>query len=119
MMNVSSKGALFFSFIVITICIISVVVGGSFSQIWIQHEVTKVAKKTVFLEKRHQKILEKIDHLDERIASEHQPIVLQTKVSNRLVPIKDEQIIWVESESTGLSETFVNTQNSQNKVFRN
>ena len=118
-MGGSNKGAMLFSFSVMVICLLTVVGGGSFSLLWIQHEVSKVAKQTVLLEKRHQEMLRKLDYLDERIANAHQPIVLQSKVSNRLVPILDKQIVWVESTATGAGSAYVNAQNSQGEVFRN
>ena len=119
MMGGSNKGAMLFSFSVMVICLLTVIGGGSFSLLWIQHEVSKVAKQTVLLEKRHQEMLRKLDYLDERIANAHQPIILQSKVSNRLVPIMDKQIVWVESTSSGAGSAYVNAQNSQSEVFRN
>ena len=68
MMGGSNKGAMLFSFSVMVICLLTVIGGGSFSLLWIQHEVSKVAKQTVLLEERHQEILRKLNHLDERIA---------------------------------------------------
>ena len=118
-MGGSNKGAMLFSFSVMVICLLTIVGGGSFSLLWIQHEVSKVARQTVLLEKRHQEMLRKLDYLDERIANAHQPIVLQSKVSNRLVPILDKQIVWVESTATGAGSAYVNAQNSQGEVFRN
>ena len=119
MMVGSNKGAMLFSFSVMVICLLTVIGGGSFSLLWIQHEVSKVAKQTVLLEKRHQEMLRKLDYLDERIANAHQPIILQSKVSNRLVPIMDKQIVWVESTTSGAGSVYVNAQNSQSDVFRN
>lgn len=119
MMSGLNKGAILFSFCVMMICILTVVGGGSFSLLWIQHEVSKVAKQTVLLEKRHQEILRKLDYLDERIANAHQPIVLQSKVSTRLVPIMDKQIVWVETTASGAGSAYVNAQNSQGDVFKN
>ena len=118
-MGSSNKGAMLLSFSVMAICLLSVIGGGSFSLLWIQHEVSKVAKETLLLEKRNQDILRKLNHLDERIAKAHQPIFLQSKVSNRLVPIMDKQIVWVESTTSGAGSVYVNAQNSQSEVFRN
>lgn len=109
----TNKGALLFSFGIMVICFLTVIGGGSFSLLWIQHEVSKVAKQTVLLEKRHQEMLRKLDYLDERIANAHQPIVLQSKVSNRLVPIMDKQIVWVETTASGAGSAYVNAQNNQ------
>ena len=116
-MDGSNKGVMLFSFSVMVISILAVVGGGSFSLLFIQHEVSKVAKQTVLLEKRHQEMLRKLDYLDERIANAHQPIVLQSKVSNRLVPIMDKQIVWVESTDSGAGSAYVNAQNRQSEVF--
>ena len=59
-MDGSNKGVMLFSFSVMVISILAVVGGGSFSLLFIQHEVSKVAKQTVLLEKRHQEILRKL-----------------------------------------------------------
>ena len=119
MMNGSNKGAILFSFGVMVVCILTIVGGGSFSLLWIQHEVSKVAKQTVLLEKRHQEMLRKLDYLDERIANAHQPIVLQSRVSNRLAPIMDKQIVWVETTGTGVGSAYVNAQNRQSDNLKN
>lgn len=119
MMNGSNKGAMLFSFGVMVVCLLTIVGGGSFSLLWIQHEVSKVAKQTVLLEKRHQEMLRKLDYLDERIANAHQPIVLQSRVSNRLAPIMDKQIVWVETTGTGVGSAYVNAQNRQSDNLKN
>ena len=119
MMGGSNKGAMLFGFGVMIVCILSIVGGGSFSLLWIQHEVSKVAKQTVLLEKRHQEMLRKLDYLDERIANAHQPIVLQSKVSNRLVPIMDDQIVWVETTATGAGSAYVHAHHTQSDIFSN
>ncbi len=114
-----NKSFMLFGFGVMIFFILSIVGGGSFSLLWIQHEVSKVAKQTVLLEKRHQEMLRKLDYLDKRIANAHQPIVLQSKVSNRLVPIMDNQIVWVETTATGADSAYVNAQNIQSDIFNN
>lgn len=119
MMSGSNKGAMLFSFSVLVVCILTIVGGGSFSLLWIQHEVSKVAKQTVLLEKRHQEMLRKLDYLDERIANAHQPIVLQSRVSRRLAPILDKQIVWVETATSEAGSTYVNVQTIQGDVFNN
>ena len=119
MMGRSNKGAIIFSFSVMVVCILTIVGGGSFSLLWIQHEVSKVAKQTVLLEKRHPEMLRQLDYLDERIANAHQPIVLQSKVSNRLAPLVDKQIVWVETATSEAGSAYVNVQNSQSDILRN
>ena len=119
MMSGSNKGAMLFSLSVLVVCILTIVGGGSFSLLWIQHEVSKVAKQTVLLEKRHQEMLRKLDYLEERIANAHQPIVLQSRVSRRLAPILDKQIAWVETATSEAGSTYVNVQTIQGDVFNN
>ena len=118
-MNGSNKRAIILSVSVMAVCILTIIAGGSFSLLWIQHEVSCVAKQTALMEKRHQEILRKLNHLDGLIANEHQPIRLQSKVSNRLVPIMDDQIIWVETTATGAGSAYVNAQNTQSDIFNN
>lgn len=119
MMRSSNKGAMLFRFSVMVVFILTIVGGGSFSLLWIQHEVSKVAKQTVLLEKRHQEMLRKLDYLDERIANAHQPIVLQSRVSNRLAPIIDKQIVWVETTNSEAGSTYVNAQTLQGDILNN
>ena len=119
MIGSSKKGFMRFSFSLMIICLLIVIGSGSFSLLWLQYQVSKVAKQTVLLEKRHQEMLRKLDYLDERIAKAHQPISLQSRVSNFLVPVIDKQIVWVESTGSGAGGTYVNAQNSQNGIFRN
>ena len=119
MMGGSNKSTILLSFSLMVICLLTVIGGGSFSLLLIQHEVSKVAEKTVLQEKRYHEMLRKLDYLDERIAKAHQPIILQSRVSNRLVPITEKQIVWVESTAYGAGNAYVNSQNSQSEVFRN
>lgn len=119
MMRSSNKGTMLFRFSVMVVFILTIVGGGSFSLLWIQHEVSKVAKQTVLLEKRHQEMLKKLDYLDERIANAHQPIVLQSRVSNRLAPIIDKQIVWVETTTSEAGSTYVNAQTLQGDILNN
>ena len=118
-MNKSNKGAIIFSVSVMAVCVLSIVAAGSFSLLWIQHEVSCVAKQTVLLEKRHQDILRKLNHLDEVIANAHHPIILQSKVSNHLVPIVDKQIVWVETTTSKTGNVYVNAQNNQSTIYKN
>ncbi|MFL2847383.1 MAG: hypothetical protein ACJZ9B_00210 [Coraliomargaritaceae bacterium] len=118
-MNGSNKRAIILSVSVMAVCILTIIAGGSFSLLWIQHEVSCVAKQTVLMEKRHQEILRKLNHLDGLIANEHQPIRLQSKVSNRLVPMVDKQIVWVETNTSETGSVYVNAQNGQSNIFKN
>ena len=117
MISGSNKGGILLYFCVIFICLLTIIGGGSFSLLWMQHEVSTVANQTVLLEKQYQETLRKLGYLDERIAKAHQPMNLQSKVSNRLVPIMDKQIVWVESAASEGGSAYLNAQNIQGEIF--
>tara|TARA_E500000178_G_C16672991_1_gene595914 strand:- start:286 stop:573 length:288 start_codon:yes stop_codon:yes gene_type:complete len=92
---------------------------GSFSLVWIQHEIASVAQQTVLLEKRHQEMMRKLNYLDERIAQAHQPIALQTKVSHQLAPVDEQRIVWVERTATEAGAVYVDAQTALDGYFDN
>tara|TARA_B100002019_G_C20796005_1_gene368926 strand:- start:50 stop:412 length:363 start_codon:yes stop_codon:yes gene_type:complete len=92
-----SNRAFSVSIAVTSLCLLVTLLFGSFALLWLQHEIKTVAEETVMLENLYNDKIRKLDYLDEKITYEHQPIVLQSRVSQNLVPINNNQIIWVES----------------------
>ena len=91
----STKSAQFsLALTLVSVLVVSCV--GSFSILWIQQEISKIAKDTVALERKHEELLRKLDYLDSRITDIHQPVAMQSRISNRLLPVKDSQIVWVD-----------------------
>lgn len=118
-MNAGRKRAIWISLSVVIFSILMTTCLGSFSLVWIQHEIASVAKQTVRLENRHQEMMRRLNFLDERIAKAHQPINLQTKVSHRLIPVDERRIVWVETTASEAGAVYVDAQNGTNRYFEN
>lgn len=118
-MNEGRKRAVWISISVVVFSVLLTTCLGSFSLVWIQHEIASVAEQTVRLEKRHQEMMRKLNFLDERIAQAHQPMALQTKVSQRLVPVDERRIVWVETTATEAGAVYVDAQNGMGGYFEN
>ena len=116
---IKNKNSLILNFGAFVFCLLSISALGSFSLIWMQCEVSKVAKETVFLEKRHDEMLRRLAYLNERIAKEHQPIVLQSRVSERLAPVVNDQVVWVNSNQFSNGSAYVNAEKKLLKTLNN
>lgn len=74
---------------------IAVTVGSAFAIVWMQQQISRTAQNTKALESDLAEMVRKIDYLDERIATIHQPVVLQGKVAGSLRPSLENQVVWV------------------------
>lgn len=93
MNNISQKARgriLFF-----VIAMIAVTVGSGFAIVWMQQQISRTAKRSQAVESQLAETVRKLRYLDERIATMHQPVVLQGKVVGTLRPSLDSQIVWV------------------------
>jgi len=79
----------------IVIAMIAVTTGSAFAIVWMQQQISRTARSTNQLEADLAEMVRKIDYLDERIASLHQPVVLQGKVAGSLRPSLENQVVWV------------------------
>jgi len=93
MNNVSQKARGRFLFFVIAM--IAVTVGSGFAIVWMQQQISRTAKRSQEVESQLAETVRKLRYLDERIATMHQPVVLQGKVAGTLRPSLDNQIVWV------------------------
>lgn len=93
MNNVSQKARGRFFFFVIAM--IAVTVGSGFAIVWMQQQISRTAKRSQEVESQLAETVRKLRYLDERIATMHQPVVLQGKVAGTLRPSLDSQIVWV------------------------
>lgn len=73
----------------------AVVVGSAFAIVWTQQQISRTAQHTKEIEADLAELVRKIGFLDERIATYHQPVVLQGKVAGTLRPSMENQIVWV------------------------
>ncbi len=93
MNNISQKARGRFLFFVITM--IAVTVSSGFAIVWMQQQISRTAKRSQEVESQLAETVRKLRYLDERIATMHQPVALQGKVSGTLRPSLDNQIVWV------------------------
>ena len=118
-MNEGRKRAVWINISVVVFSLLLTTCVGSFSLMWIRYEIASVAQQTVRLEQQYQEMLRKLNYLDERLAQAHQPIALQTKVSQQLVPVDERRIVWVETKATPASGAYVDAQSGRGGYFEN
>jgi len=100
MTNISQRARGHILFFVIAT--IAITFGSGFGIVWMQQQISRTAKRSQQVESQLAETVRKLRYLDERIATMHQPIVLQGKVAGTLRPSLDNQIVWVR-ESDGPS----------------
>lgn len=81
----------------------AVTVGSAFAIVWTQQQISRTAQNTKQIEADLAEMIRKISFLDQRIATMHQPVVLQGKVAGTLRPSMENQVVWVREQelSTG------------------
>jgi spore maturation protein CgeB len=84
--------SLIFIMIVVTAC-------SAFAVVWMQQQITRTAQSSQVMERQLAETVRKLRYLDERIATVHQPVVLQGKVSSVLRPSMENQVVWVREKS--------------------
>jgi hypothetical protein len=108
MNNISQKArGRFFFFI---IAMIAVTVGSGFAIVWMQQQISRTAKRSQEVEAQLAETVRKLRYLDERIATMHQPVVLQGKVAGRLRPSLDNQIVWVRESNVPTGRAYAVSQ---------
>ena len=81
--------------VALILAMVAVTVVGAFSIVWMQQQITRTAESSQKLESQLAETLRKLRFVDERIATQHQPVVLQGKVAG-LRPSMENQVVWVE-----------------------
>ncbi len=74
---------------------IVVTAGSALSVVWLQQQISRTAERSRQLENDLAETVRKLNYLDERIATMHQPVVLQGKVAGTLRPSMENQVVWV------------------------
>jgi hypothetical protein len=82
--------------VALILAMVAVTVISAFSIVWMQQQISRTAERSQKLESQLAETLRKLRFLDERIASYHQPAVLQGKVAGVLRPSMENQVVWVE-----------------------
>ncbi len=80
--------SLILSMVVITL-------SSAFFIVWIQQQISRTAQSSKELESDLAKSYSKLRHLDQLIAGNHQPVVLQGKVAGSLRPAVESQVVFV------------------------
>jgi uncharacterized protein HemX len=77
------------------VLIAAVIVGSAFAIVWTQQQISRTAQSAKQTEADLGEMVRKISFLDQRIATLHQPVVLEGKVAGSLRPSLENQVVWV------------------------
>ncbi len=97
-------------FLFFVIAMIAVTVGSGFAIVWMQQQISRTAKRSQEVEAQLAETVRKLRYLDERIATMHQPVVLQGKVAGTLRPSLDKQIVWVRESNVSSGRSYAVTE---------
>ena len=92
------------------VAMIAITVTSAFAIVWMQQQISRTAQKSKEREAELAEMVRKLRYLDERIATLHQPVVLQGKVSGVLRPSVDDQIVWVNERSVASGRAYAVSQ---------
>ena len=85
---------------------IVVTVFSGFLIVWMQQQISRTAQRSQQVESEMTEIGRKLSYVNEKIATMHQPIVLQSKVADTLRPSLENQIVWVRERETLSGRTY-------------
>ena len=80
--------------------------GSAFAIVWTQQQISRTAQSTKQVEADLAEMVRKIGFLDERIATLHQPVVLQGKVAGVLRPSLESQVVWVREQVSSAGRAY-------------
>lgn len=86
--------------IALVLLMMAIIVGSSLAIVWTQQQISRTAESTKGIEADLAEMVRKISFLDQRIATLHQPVVLQGKVAGTLRPSTEHQVVWVRERET-------------------
>ena len=81
--------------VLLVLLIGAVILIGALSTVWLQQQMTRSAESGRELEAKLAETVRKIRTLDERIATLHQPVTLQSRINGKLRPSMENQVVWV------------------------
>jgi len=88
------------------IAAIVVTVFSGFAIVWMQQQISRTALRSQQVEISMAEIDRRLNYVNEKIATIHQPIVLQSKVANTLRPSLENQIVWVRERKASNGRTY-------------
>ena len=95
---------------IMIVAMAAVIVSSAFGIVWMQQQISRTAQNSNKLESQLAETVRKLRYLDERIATIHQPIVLQGKVAGLLRPSMDNQIVWVRESNMPTGRAYAASQ---------
>jgi len=84
--------------LLLIVLIAAVTLGSAFAVVWTQQQISRSAQSAKQTEADPAEMIRRINFIDQRIATLHQPVVLQGKVAGRLRPSMENQIVWVREQ---------------------
>lgn len=90
----------------LVVSMIAITVMSAFAIVWMQQQISRTAQSSKENEAMLAETVRKLRYLDERIATVHQPVVLQGKVAGVLRPSMDNQIVWVNEQSVATGRAY-------------
>ena len=88
------------------IVMIAVTVFSGFAIVWMQQQISRTAQRSQQVESEMTEIDRRLSYVNEKIATMHQPIVLQSKVADTLRPSLENQIVWVRERESLSGRTY-------------
>lgn len=104
MNTISSQGRQRIYLLVVSMIAITVI--SAFAIVWMQQQISRTAQNSKENESMLAETVRKLRYLDERIATMHQPVVLQGKVAGVLRPSMDDQIVWVNEQNVATGRAY-------------
>lgn len=90
----------------LVIAIIVMTVFSGFAIVWMQQQISRTAQRSQEVESEMTEINRRLSYVNEKIATMHQPIVLQSKVADTLRPSLENQIVWVRERESPSGRTY-------------
>lgn len=90
----------------LVVSMIAITVISAFAIVWMQQQISRTAQSSKENEAKLAETVRKLRYLDERIATLHQPVVLQGKVAGVLRPSMDDQVVWVNEQSVATGRQY-------------
>jgi len=84
--------------VLLVFAMIFVTAASALSTVWLQQQISRTAERSRQVEDELAEVVRKLNFLDERIATIHQPVVLQGKVAGVLRPSAENQVVWVREQ---------------------
>lgn len=88
------------------VVMIAIAVSSAFGIVWMQQQINRTAQNCQQVERDMEETMRRLRYLDERIASIHQPVILQGKVAGVLRPSLEKQFVWVREQEVATGRSY-------------